>query len=397
MRRSTSPSSSSSGSVSASWPPPGHGASFQRTRAPRQHRREAPSARRARRIPRLARNLREVRPERRHVSPHAARQPHHRRVRARCGYDGRAVRRRARAAAVSTSEHGCARSRASIECDTQRARTTWRSAGPRDALHKTNASGRLEEAATSRGSSRPSDRHGALRRRATVGARQAASLGGARIRNSSPPATRPRSTPCAVALRRTLQAAISSTISCAIFIFPPPPADRPPRGARAAREDRRDRRPADGGEPRASSRATCCASASPSTRAMAGSRSPELRTRAFGNATAADVPDVDYAGVSEDEMYASGRETSGERSCSRHARKAAGSSSRSRRRRRATPRAGRRGRRPRPRRAALHARGGDAQHAATLGVGDVAETSSLRHAERRAFTLQSGAGRGKEL
>ena len=35
----------------------------------------------------------------------------------------------------------------------------------------------------------------------------------------------------------------------------------------------------------------------------------ELRSRAFGNATAADVPDVDYAGVSEeDEMYASGRE-----------------------------------------------------------------------------------------
>ena len=36
----------------------------------------------------------------------------------------------------------------------------------------------------------------------------------------------------------------------------------------------------------------------------------ELRLRAFGNATpAADVPEVDYAGVSEeDEMYASGRE-----------------------------------------------------------------------------------------
>ena len=60
-------------------------------------------------------------------------------------------------------------------------------------------------------------------------------------------------TPCA---RRPFVARCRRAI-CAIsrnFADSPPPADRPPRGARAAREDRRDRRPADGGGRRAHAR-----------------------------------------------------------------------------------------------------------------------------------------------
>ena len=99
---------------------------------------------------------------------------------------------------------------------------------------------------------------------------------------------------------------------CAIF------ADSPPRPqtAHLAVPALREKIVEIGGRPTAAGRARTRVLASDLLRERVAEytcdgrlKVSELRTRAFGNATAADVPDVDYAGVSEeDEMYASGRE-----------------------------------------------------------------------------------------
>ena len=198
---------------------------------------------------------------------------------------------------------------------------------------------------------------------------------------------------CSSPFRRTLQACANS---CAISRAIRRPATSP-ADAHLAVPALREKiveiggRPTAAGRAHASSRAARCASASPSTRAMAGSRSP-----AAARALQRD-------GRRRAGRRLRGRERGGR--CTRargrpdeakllaaRARKAAEWPSRSRRRRRATP-----GWAPRegdvPRRAALHARGGDAPAPAArvdrhLGVGDVAETSKrFANAERRAFTL----------
>ena len=125
----------------------------------------------------------------------------------------------------------------------------------------------------------------------------------------------------------------------------------------------------------------------------------ELRRRAFGNATPADVPEVDYAGVSEeDEMYASGREDGPDEAklLAARARKAAEWLLAQ-----PPPPTACDAKGWAPREGDVHGRGARRctlavvthQHlllalTATLGVGDVAETSKrFANAERRAFTL----------
>ena len=187
----------------------------------------------------------------------------------------------------------------------------------RDGLHKTNASWTALEA-----------KHGVawiLTTEATgmahydaeltvAGARQAANLGAA-LQNSQ------QLVPlgyvglevdavCSSPFRRTLQARAHFGVSPRTADGPPPPADAHPQ-VPALREKIVEI----GGWPTAAAaRARVLASDLLRERVAEYTcdgrlKVSELRSRAFGNATAADVPDVDYAGVSEeDEMYASGRE-----------------------------------------------------------------------------------------
>ena len=190
----------------------------------------------------------------------------------------------------------------------------------RDGLHKTNASWTALEA-----------KHGVawiLTTEATgmahydaeltvAGARQAANLGAA-LQNSQ------QLVPlgyvglevdavCSSPFRRTLQARANFARN---FTAQFSPTRHRPQTAHLAVPALREKIVEIGGRPTAAGRARTRVLASDLLRERVAEytcdgrlKVSELRSQAFGNATAAEVPEVDYAGVSEeDEMYASGRE-----------------------------------------------------------------------------------------
>ena len=404
-RGAPSPSSSSSGSVSASWPPPRPRRQIPAdTSAVASIVARRPPARRAGGVHRGVADLRdEVRPsDDMFLSAFASANPTAAEFELpqRCR---RAVRRRARAAAGELLQHGMCRSRdVHFIRHAEGTHNLAEREATRDGLHKKNASWTALEA-----------KHGVawiLTTEATgmahydaeltvAGARQAANLGAA-LQNSQQlvPLGYVGLEVDAVCSSPFVHAQVRANFARnfrAIFADgPPPPADRPPRGARDAREDRRDRWPADGGRPRAHAR--------PRERPAARAR---RRVHGDGRLKVSDCESrlwqrggrrraggrLRERGGRDVRERARGRARRGEAARGTRARPPSGSSRSRRRRRRATPRLGAaRGRRPAAARRC--ARGGDAPALVARAHRDSASATSPR---RRSASPTPSAARSR--